>query len=63
MGFTPTKYPTLPSKVETLVTRKGGEVSKEREDSIVTEIVEDLVQESPPHRENAQASGSGSRAP
>ncbi len=62
MGFTSAKYPVLTSKVETLVSRNGGEVSKEREDSIVTEIVEDLVQESPSRHETPQASGSGTRA-
>ena len=58
MGFTPSKYPVLASKVEALVPRHG-EVSKEREDSIVTEIVEELVQDSP---RPPQASGSGTRA-
>ncbi|KAI0801070.1 hypothetical protein C8Q74DRAFT_1444810 [Fomes fomentarius] len=62
MGFTSAKYPVLTSKVETLVSRNGGEVSKEREDSIVTEIVEDLVQESSSRHETPQASGSGTRA-
>ena len=59
MGFTPTKYPVLTSKVEARVPRHG-EVSKEREDSIVTEIVEELLQTSPSRE--PQASGSGTRA-
>ncbi|KAI0361409.1 hypothetical protein OH77DRAFT_1443837 [Trametes cingulata] len=60
MGFTLTKYPTLSSKVEASVSRSG-EVSQEREDNIIGEIVEELVQTSPPPQQ-AQASGSGSRA-
>ncbi|RPD55926.1 hypothetical protein L227DRAFT_579397 [Lentinus tigrinus ALCF2SS1-6] len=59
MGFTPTKYPVLTSKVESRVPRHG-EVSKEREDSIVTEVVEELLQTSP--APEPQASGSGTRA-
>ncbi|TFK90802.1 hypothetical protein K466DRAFT_660549 [Polyporus arcularius HHB13444] len=59
MGFTPTKYPVLASQVHSRVPRHG-EVSKEREDSIVTEIVEDLLQTSPVRE--PEASGSGTRA-
>ncbi|KAI0719983.1 hypothetical protein C8T65DRAFT_634506 [Cerioporus squamosus] len=59
MGFTSTKYPVLASEVESRVPRHG-EVSKEREDSIVTDIVEDLLQTSPVRE--PEASGSGTRA-
>ncbi|KAI0375199.1 hypothetical protein BV20DRAFT_1009367 [Pilatotrama ljubarskyi] len=60
MGFTLSQYPALSSKVEARVSRSG-EVSQEREDNIVGEIVEELVQTSPRPQE-AQPSGSGSRA-
>ncbi|KAI9065937.1 hypothetical protein FKP32DRAFT_1602153 [Trametes sanguinea] len=63
MGFTLTKYPGLPTQIESRVPRTG-EMSHEREDNIIAEIVEDLVQNTPspsPLRQT-QPSGSGSRA-
>ncbi|KAI0673332.1 hypothetical protein C8Q78DRAFT_1076353 [Trametes maxima] len=60
MGFTSSQYPTLAAKIEGRVPRSG-EVSPDREDNIVTEIVEELVQTSPPPRQ-PQPSGSGTRA-
>ncbi|KAI0639606.1 hypothetical protein C8Q77DRAFT_1082041 [Trametes polyzona] len=60
MGFTASKYPALASKVEARVPRSG-EVSQARQDTIVGEIVDELVQKSPSPRQ-AQPSGSGSRA-
>ena len=57
MGFTPAQYPVLTQKVEARVARNG-EVSKAREDSIVSEVVEELLQNSP---QPPRASGSHGR--
>ena len=59
MGFTADQYPALPSKVGARVSRNGG-VNKNCEDSMVTEIVEELLQYSP-SRDAPVASGSGTR--
>ncbi|KAI8990462.1 hypothetical protein BD414DRAFT_483723 [Trametes punicea] len=60
MGFTLSEYPALPSKIESRVPRSG-EVSHEREDNIVAEIVEELIQHTPPPASQPQPSGSGTR--
>ncbi|KAI0328148.1 hypothetical protein GY45DRAFT_1326682 [Cubamyces sp. BRFM 1775] len=59
MGFSTSGYPGLPAKIESRVPRSG-ELTQEREDNIITEIVEELVQNSPPRQ--PVASGSGTRA-
>ena len=61
MGFTGAQYPTLNAKGDTRLSR-GGEVSKSREESIVAEIIDDLLVSSP-RRDAAEASGSGARRP
>ena len=62
MGFTSTRYPVLNSKIDERVPL-GGEVSKENEDKIVTEVVEELllVSPSPAPKQPPKASGSGTR--
>lgn len=59
MGFTAAQYPVLTSKINARLSGNG-EASKAREDSIVSEIVEELLQASP-LRDAPRASGSGSR--
>ena len=59
MGFTAAQYPVLTSKINARLS-SNGEASKAREDSIVSEIVEELLQASPP-RDVPQASGSSNR--
>ena len=57
MGFSANEYPVLISKVDAHIPLNG-EVSKEREESIVTAIVNELLPASPGTQ---QASGSGVR--
>ncbi|EJF66875.1 hypothetical protein DICSQDRAFT_47572 [Dichomitus squalens LYAD-421 SS1] len=57
MGITSNQYPVLQSKVDSHIPLNG-EVSKEREDTIVGEIIEELLV-APPSPQ--QASGSGAR--
>ena len=57
MGFSANEYPVLNSKVDAHIPLNG-EVSKEREESIVTAIVNELLPASPGTQ---QASGSGVR--
>ena len=60
MGFTSNQYPALNSKVDAH-TPLNGEVSKEREDTIVGEVIEELLAASPSPQQAPQASGSGTR--
>ncbi|KAI1789811.1 hypothetical protein LXA43DRAFT_892163 [Ganoderma leucocontextum] len=60
MGFTRNEYPGLKSKVDAHIPLNG-EVSKEREESIVTAIVEELLLVSPSAQQAPQASSSGIR--
>jgi len=61
MGFTSTLYPNLASKVNARVPRNERPMSQETEDSIVTEILEELLQASPVSP--GHASGSTPAAP
>ena len=60
MGFTATTYPSLQHKVEARVSRdltKKNDISKDEEDTIVSDVVEDLLQQSPtpPLKDNTNA--------
>lgn len=70
MGFTSSTYPALQQKVEARISRdltKKEDINKDDEDTIVSDVLEDLLQESPtpPPKDTApanaapQASGSG----
>lgn len=67
MGFTSTTYPSLQQKVEARISRdltKKDEVTKDEEDTIVSDVLDDLLQGSPtpPPKDNVnvpRASGSG----
>lgn len=60
MGFTENAYPTLLEKVKAQV--GDGNLTKEREDDIVTTLLEELLAMSPtPTPTPAVASGSGAR--
>lgn len=56
MGFTEKAHPDLPSKIKAQLPQDGAAISKENEDDIVTNLLEELIVLSPkvPH-----ASGSG----
>lgn len=56
MGFTESAHPELPSKIKAQLPENGATISKENEDDIVTNLLEELIVLSPkvPH-----ASGSG----
>lgn len=60
MGFTPALYPSLLAKVNTRVPRSG-ELTKEAEDLIVTDLLEELLQMSPVKPPQASGSGSATR--
>ncbi|KAI0931751.1 hypothetical protein AcW2_000572 [Taiwanofungus camphoratus] len=60
MGFTPALYPSLLAKVNTRVPRRG-ELTKEAEDLIVTDLLEELLQMSPVKPPQASGSGSATR--
>ncbi|EMD41922.1 hypothetical protein CERSUDRAFT_90510 [Gelatoporia subvermispora B] len=58
MGFTSSMYPSLASKVNARFSRAERPVSQQTEDTIMTEVLEELLQASPVIP-SAQASGSG----
>ncbi|KAH9942967.1 hypothetical protein B0H21DRAFT_695675 [Amylocystis lapponica] len=58
MGFTAHTYPSLPGRLSARVP-PDGELSKEEEDTVVTDLLEELLTLSPPRP--AQASGSGAK--
>lgn len=74
MGFTRDIYPTLPDKVakrvsqsvvsQSFMTPKDvEEISKDKEDTIVSDVLEELLQEPPPPLpEKDRPAGSGARA-
>jgi hypothetical protein len=56
MGFTETMHPELSSKIKAQVPSVGS-ISKEKEDDIVTNLLEELILKSPPHAPIASGSG------
>lgn len=51
MGFTESAHPDLPSKIKAQLSQSGASISKENEDDIVTNLLEELIVTSPkqPH--------------